>query len=500
MLINTSRRSALWLSLLPIILVFIYLGSHRDKLASPFQIEYSIEDASIRPPHHDEDVPVDNAPAVDGERVEEQPIKVDHDVPGRLENPIDPAVQDPKLQETPPTLPLDAAPQHREVFSTTTADKKYFLIDFLHSSALNPNIIPHPTEADAWILTAQLLQSPRDAASQAPPDARSHSVWCAELTCTARFDVEAGTLRCVSEPLILPIGGTTSTQCSGNVEMLSMSIGPHDARVFYGPDHPYAIWGSQSAYTCFGQWLVDFRVLVDWDSQSLWKVDLFRTATEIKRPAPWAALEKNWFVFWDVRGDMYVHHDIAPARVFAKLDVDGSVGEDLAPLARVNDEKCMQRYMPRIPPDDAGDGGTKHSIHQATNSLAITLCRRSDPACQRTEANTLIMTIIHVKTWDAKIFHSTYEPYVVLFSQTAPFALHSIAQRPIWIHGRSTSVEKPEMMYVTSMSWMKQGMMYHGFLDDVLFLAFGIEDKGTGGIDIVAGELLRDLGVCSDMG
>ena len=42
-------------------------------------------------------------------------------------------------------------------------------------------------------------------------------------------------------------------------------------------------------------------------------------------------------------------------------------------------------------------------------------------------------------------------------------------------------------------------MKYHGFLDDVVFLAFGVEDERTAGIDVRAGDLVRGLGLCSDV-
>ena len=50
---------------------------------------------------------------------------------------------------------------------------------------------------------------------------------------------------------------------------------------------------------------------------------------------------------------------------------------------------------------------------------------------------------------------------------------------------------------MTSLSWNTHGQKYHGYSDDVLFIAFGIEDSKTAAIDIVAGELLMDLGLCS---
>lgn len=100
----------------------------------------------------------------------------------------------------------------------------------------------------------------------------------------------------------------------------------------------------------------------------------------------------------------------------------------------------------------------------------------------------------------------------MVFEQTAPFRVHAISAKPFWIHGRRGGVtrsrhaaeeswkvledQKEEMLYITSMSWKTQGQKYHGYMDDVLFLGFGIEDERTAAIDISAGDLLRDLGMC----
>jgi hypothetical protein len=100
-----------------------------------------------------------------------------------------------------------------------------------------------------------------------------------------------------------------------------------------------------------------------------------------------------------------------------------------------------------------------------------------------------------------------YDPYVMLFQRDAPFALHAISTKPFWISGRGKPGEwnnldgslsdRGQMMYVTSVSWKAAGQKYHGYIDDILFLLFGIEDNDTGGIDIGAGDLLADLGLCA---
>jgi hypothetical protein len=384
----------------------------------------------------------------------------------------------------------DVGEVHREVFSVSTMDKKYFLIEFGEQEAMNPNIIPHPVLNDTWIIVAQQQKS-----------SVKTSVWFAELVCNAVF--KNGRLGCVNPPMILPIAATSGHNCEGDLAYFTFSVGPHDARVFYGPRMPYTIYGSNSAYTCFGQWMLDFRMLVDWGFETFVEEE-FRKATELRRPAPYGLVEKNWFVFWDKHEQIYAHYDVAPRRVFAKLEYDGSVGQDLAPFAAANDELCMAKYMPEVAVE-------LESIHQATNSLSITLCKRSDSSCEANDSNTFILTIFQRKSFYS--FHSVYEPYVMVFQQTAPFEIYGISQKPIWIHGRgrpgegkkpdflaaeeSKSWNQTEMFYVTSLSWKTQGQKYHGYSDDVLFIAFGIEDSKTAGIDIVAGDLLMDLGLCS---
>lgn len=387
----------------------------------------------------------------------------------------------------------------REIFSASTADKKYFKINFHPFNAINANAIPHPTLENTWIVVAQLDDhSVKD------------SVWFAELFCNAAF--KGGELSCIDPPLILSIGNTPvrarlpmkmarlitlfqpSEKCVGDLSWFKLSIGPHDARVFYGPSTPYAIFGSNSQHTCFGLWMQDFRVLVDWPFEFHHEKH-FRTATELQRPKPYGPVEKNYFVFWDKDETIYAHFDILPKRVFAKLSDDGSVGPDLAPKA-ASDEKCMDKYMPKFPPEDG-------SIHQATNSISITLCKRSE--CEPNDSNTFILTIFHKKKTYSD--DGYYDSYVMLFQRNAPFAVHGISTKPFWISGRGkpkgwkhedgSIAERAQMMYVTSVSWKKAGLKYHGYIDDVLFILFGIEDDDTGGIDIIAGDLLVDLALCS---
>jgi hypothetical protein len=388
--------------------------------------------------------------------------------------------------------PLPDGTDYREIFSLSTADRKYIPIFTGGAAIYNPNIIPHPTDHDLWIIVGQHEQSGQE------------SRYSEQLTCTA--GVMNGAMICTAEPTVLPVDPSIKGVCEGELAYFNFRPGPRDARMFLGPDAPYIVYGSQSAYTCLGIWLEDVRMLLqDYEHEKDVLPKLFTHATELQRPPPIKAIEKNFFLFWDNDGKAYVHHDIYPQRVFAQLSYDGSVGQDLALESANKDNMCLTTYMPTLAPTD-------ESIHQASNSLSITMCRRKDPGCVPDATNTFIFTVFHHKSFHD--WHGIYEPYVMLFQQTAPFAIHAISQRPLWIHGRTAlskdthamvyendpNKEIPanhtEMFYVTSVSWKTHGQKYHGYLDDPLFLGFGIEDSRAGIMDILADDLFQDLGFC----
>ncbi|KAJ0120737.1 hypothetical protein J7T55_015469 [Diaporthe amygdali] len=413
---------------------------------------------------------------------------------------------------------------HTEIFSVTTKDRQYFPIRMGSSKVLNPNIIPHPRLESAWIVVAQKQGGVNDDDQQQQGLFVEPSI---ELVCNAMFIDDA--LTCIGadgrgfgEPTTLPVQPTAGdgTKCTGDLEFFNLNVGPHDARVFYGPRNPYTIYGSNSNFNCFGQWVRDFRGLI-----TDWGVDVGSAAaagasfteefaspagTELQRPPPYGAVEKNWFIFWDTDNVHYVHYDVAPRRAFARLNSDGSAGEDLGRHTSGRDDACLARYLPALAhaatqkqQDQVGGSPAAHeSIHQATNSLAVTLCRRSDPGCVPDDTNTFIFAVLHHKAY--RDFHSVYEPYVMVFRQRAPFEMFAVSSKPLWISGRGTvrgtggRPDTTEMFYVTSIAWKNKGLKYHGYVDDVLFLAFGIEDERAAGIDVQAGSLLANLGLCEE--
>ncbi|KAL8341169.1 hypothetical protein RB598_003213 [Gaeumannomyces tritici] len=473
------------------------------------------------------------------------------------------------------TVALDAQGKTgAAVTSQSGRGGSYFPIQFGDRTAINPNVMAHPLLADTYIIVAQ--EHPQRDGVGSP---------FAEITCNAAFQ-RGGVLACVTFPVDLAIAHTATTEgaCEASVKYgpLSMNRGPHDARVFYGPDGaPLVVFGSNSGLTCFGQWIQDLRVPARWDDAPVDADALnaaleagdhpsfavgggtrgavgdaarsakalsapgivaaaekhqFALATEMHRPkAPppslsspatqnqYEIVEKNWFVFWDRHGERYVHHDMHPRRVFAALARDGTAGPDLGPATADADAACFKRFFPdlrsrrgaSLPTGDSESIVEDDEVHQATNSLTITLCRRADQSCAASEANTFVMSIVHRKRSHAGGLRYSYEPYVVLFRQAPPFALHGISAKPLWIKGRRRMMSpaalpaeemeegghvRSEMFYITSIGWRGAKQRYHGYLDDVLFVGFGIEDKRPAAIDVTAADLLQGLGLCVEAG
>lgn len=376
---------------------------------------------------------------------------------------------------------------HRKLYSISTSDREYFRIDWgSEHKAYNPNIIPHPTRTDTYIIAGHQVQVQEGLFDNN------------EIACNAKFT--DGILKCTDIPSPLPVQRTEG-HCRGDEWYFNLRGGPRDARMFYGPHAPYLMFGSLATHSCLGLFVQDLSVLRDEGFHS--EDATFPTGIELQRPPPYATMQKNWFLFWDANDQLYVHHDIFPQRTFARLSADGSIGEDLSVHTTPNDDTCIAKYMLPLPEDE--------TIHQATNSLSITLCSRTERTCQPNDDNTFLMTIVHHQTFHD--WHGQYYGHVVLFKQTAPFELHAVSRKGLWINGKKPlgcetesmlidgcgPPNHDELFYINSMSWVNHNQTYHGYIDDPLFLAFGIEDVRSGGIDVLAGDILRDLAFCANI-
>ena len=379
---------------------------------------------------------------------------------------------------------------YRELFSLTTRDRRYIPVFIEGAGVHSPSLIPHPTKFDMWIILAQRVQLPALYGT------------FEQIVCTAGF--LEGVLICAEPFENITMSSVASGACEGDLAYVNEYVGARDARLFHSPQAPYIMYGSQSQHTCSGEWLRDARTLLEPFHLEKPLARIFGQPAEVQRPPPWKGLETNYFLFWDSEGKAYAHHEMFPERVFAQLDIDGSVSENLGKYAANKDQVCMAKYMPLVEADD-------ESIQQASNSLAVTLCERLNPKCKPSDSNTFVMHMFHQSfSYDG---HTVHEPFLQLFKQAAPFALHAISQRPLWIHGRQALTNEThspqyeaypddippghtERFAITSLSWKNHVQRYHGYSDDVIVLGISIEDGRAGLMDVKVSDILQDLAFC----
>lgn len=399
----------------------------------------------------------------------------------------------PVVPTTEPPPRLDYEYKHIEIFSVSSKDRKYHKIDFSGSGANNPSIIPHPILEDTWIIVAQGLDK-RTEEEETPY----------EYVCNAKFN-DDGVLHC-STPATLSVASPSSPgECPNDAGRMKVS-GARNSRIFQGPETPYFTYEIHAEYTCPGQdtikhetqYIQDLRTLLYLGTKPS-TADRFARSSQLRIPAATGNIAvNNWFMFWDADNQTYAHYDLAPKRVYSKINRTNSIVEDMPIQLPASDAKCELEYMPSV--------GRGESIEQATNSLSITTCKRFDKNCEVAASNTFIMTIFQHISHHHEMAMS--EPYVILFNRKAPFATHGISKRPLWFSGRqgktdSNEVKDPnqvEMLNVMSISWKDSKQKYHGYADDIIYVTFGIQGTMTGFIDVLAGDLLEDIRLCSSLG
>lgn len=272
---------------------------------------------------------------------------------------------------------------------------------------------------------------------------------------------------------------------------------------------------------------------------SLGPLSSYSTLTELTRnPAGTrSAIEKNWFVFFSGSGESYLHYDLSDpydgprGRTFAKLIGNGLTTTNLTdPL----ESPCLHELGAEKEPDVAKRGG---SWHQATNSLRLVLCARTDPSCKPGPENTVFFAIVHRKFENYLRLPLRYERYFIVWSAVAPFYMLGISQYPLLMANETASgwsesqnwaddpanakiVQQTQragnftsepfggkrfwayFTYTVSISYawgrdrdeVKNKNL--GYLDDDVLLGIGIDDAGLGFSRVKAADLVQCLRPC----
>lgn len=241
-------------------------------------------------------------------------------------------------------------------------------------------------------------------------------------------------------------------------------------------------------------------------------------------------------LFYPESGESFVHYDISnpkypsKGRAFAKVVGDGLTTANLTDPLEL---PCIPN-LPSEETDDVKRGGT---WHQASNSLRLVLCNRSDKRCKPSELNSVFFAVVHRKHPNFLKLPLRYERYFIVWAATAPYTMLGISQHPIlmanetasgWLMYQNwdddpmnaavvaqhrikygTNSTDPHggkeywayFTYTVSIAWawgrkVEVDEMNMGYLDDEVVLAIGIEDKGQGLARVKAADLIQCLRAC----
>ncbi|KAK7204896.1 hypothetical protein BZA70DRAFT_290210 [Myxozyma melibiosi] len=331
---------------------------------------------------------------------------------------------------------------------------------------------------------------------------------------------------------------------------LQIRQGHSDPRVFFSPiGEPLMIVGTNGRHNCLHQYIIDLRALIPNLGHKM-RIDhlpvRYKKLTELTRPGL-AEIEKNWFAMYDDRNIGYIQHD-SHRRTVSLLDAAPGATEDQSKVFNIaNPEpKIVQTLIKKYTSKDAAN-----DLHQATNSLRVTLC---DFPCIPTIHNTVIVELLHVKYKNfyelfyrrfAVIMNAT-APFDVI-GRTGPIHYAGVDERTMiytvsmaWDHqnhrphepwnelkhggqdawrilaerdrvndekaattmtaatptisGSGTTTENAGQNTASAPPPLKTNPLvspyYHGWLDDVLMINFGIDDRDSGTIHVSARELL----------
>lgn len=310
----------------------------------------------------------------------------------------------------------------------------------------------------------------------------------------------------------------------------------------------------RSRYACFGLWIIDLRSLHPSLDRllsssptlpSIGPLKSYPTLTELTRnPANTRSqIEKNWLLFFPPSSESYIHYDLSSpyggprGRTFAKVLGNGLTTTNLTdPL----EDSCLHELTEAEEPDVKKRNGT---WHQATNSLRLILCNRSDPSCIATPENTVFFAVVHRKFANYLKLPLRYERFFMVWQAKPPFYMIGISQHPILMRNETASGWLPSenwsdnstnndiiaatkrsdpnatepfggmdwwayFTYTVSITYAwgrlprkgqagdEVGDMHVGYLDDEVLLAIGVDDKGQAFSRAKAEDLVQCLRPC----
>ncbi|KAI9056184.1 hypothetical protein LZ554_001112 [Drepanopeziza brunnea f. sp. 'monogermtubi'] len=339
----------------------------------------------------------------------------------------------------------------------------------------------------------------------------------------------SGGLRCVTPPIEVDVPPTPAESCSGKELQLADIPGFHDPRLLYsGRGEPILMVASQSRYACIGVWAIDLRITYPAIEQAFASsprrlgpgpLMSYPFLTELTRNPPLTrqSYEKNWVMFFPSPSTSFLQYDLNPTtRTFAQLVGGGLTTEN---MTDPSEQSCLA---------DSSVGKAETDVftiasswHQATPSLKLSLCLRTNASCLADNPTSVFFAAIQRKHTNGYGLPIRYERYFVVWSATWPFNMLAMSQHPILMANETNRGWKPaeiwddvpeakvedrqawgEFTYTTTIAyaWGREESDIRekgiGYLDDEVILSLGIDDQNGLYSKIMVLDLLQCLKIC----
>jgi hypothetical protein len=232
-----------------------------------------------------------------------------------------------------------------------------------------------------------------------------------------------------------------------------------------------------------------------------------------------AGFHKNWALFTNVDGDIFVHTHLAPQTIY-KLNIDSFIPTFSSPPSQLvalepiiqhpqEDENCITIAL---------NSFKKRQFHQSSPFLDVVLCSSADVRsglCDPDDPkNRLYMGAFHIQhvirgaAW--------YEPRIVTLNSSFPFNYVSISKPLLYcttlpipesgvFANSAVSIPTTDLTYTVSLTFRKTQTVFsaqelaRGYLDDMLIISFGWADKSSHFIEMEVADVLQGHYVCEDL-
>ncbi|KAG9662460.1 hypothetical protein KCU64_g1942, partial [Aureobasidium melanogenum] len=280
-------------------------------------------------------------------------------------------------------------------------------------------------------------------------------------------------------------------------------IGPEDAKLYWmHSGAPILVFTHQVPYEgeCQGMFMIDARAAVPelitaFDSHASSLPDIeFTKPRQVRRPrqevkeTSWSyrfEREKNWVPFQHTPladdsdttnpNDFFFHVQAESTRIYRFVPDQKYVAGVTEPPAP---QTCLK--------DNVAEG-----LHQGTPLLSLTLCKRGE--CAPDKHNTILLGLVQRRQVSP---YTWYDSRIVTWNATEPFAFRSVSKRVIYQGTQEHQYNwNCGLIYHWNSTAVPQNRS-HGYLDDEMWVTYGVTDREAGWVDVMPEDLLKDHTMC----